>query len=68
MRLQSGCLNQNDSSNLWERVDAFGKRAVVVADMWESASLINETYIADAPAQVEEAMKQMKFERDIVTL
>lgn len=29
--------------------------------MWESVALVNESYIADVPAHVEEALKQMQF-------
>ncbi|WP_299393210.1 site-specific integrase [Pelagibius sp.] len=36
-------------------------RTIAEAGMWESVSLVNETYIADAPAHVEEAIKGMAF-------
>ncbi|WP_422366370.1 tyrosine-type recombinase/integrase [Pelagibius sp.] len=40
------------------RLDA---RTIAEAGMWESVALVNDTYIADVPAHVEEAMKGMVF-------
>ncbi len=40
------------------RLDA---RTIAEAGMWESVSLVNDTYIADVPAHVEEALKGLAF-------
>lgn len=40
------------------RLDA---RAIAEAGMWESVSLVNDVYIGDVPAHVEEALKAMRF-------
>lgn len=40
------------------RIDA---RTIAEAGMWESIALVNETYIADVPAHVEEAVARMEF-------
>ncbi len=36
-------------------------RTIAEAGMWESVALVNETYIADVPGHVEEALRRVKF-------
>lgn len=44
------------------RLDA---RTIAEAGMWESVSLVNETYIADAPAHVEDALRSIAFGQEL---
>lgn len=46
------------------RLDA---RTIAEAGMWESVSLVNETYVADVPAHVEDALRRMEFGPSVET-